>query len=138
MKLNLFLAADYANITREGKLNVMGIFNNIYSHAFPARHASMHLVATLGAELGEPGQTRDFTVKLLDEDGKGIFDLSGQFQIPIGEHGRKPEVNMILELKDIVFPKPGIYQFVLLVEKDHKGELTLYLNPVEMPKPVGE
>ena len=121
MKLNQFLAADYANISREGKLNVMGIFNDIYSPSFPARHSSMHLVITLGAELGEPGQTRDFCVKLLDEDANQIFDLSGQIQIPKIERGRMPEMNLILELKDIVFPKPGTYQFVFLVEKDHKG-----------------
>ena len=138
MKILLFLVTDYANITREGKLNVMGIFNDIYSHDFPTRHASMHLVAKLGAELGEYGQTRDFTVVLRDEDGNPIFDLSGQFQIPQGERGRKPEVNIILELKDIVFPKPGIYQFALLVEKDHKGELSIYVNKLDMPKPAAE
>jgi hypothetical protein len=53
MKQLLFLAADYANITGDGKLNVMGIFNDIYSFNFPARHSSMHLVARLGAELSE-------------------------------------------------------------------------------------
>jgi len=136
MKLLLFLAADYANITREGKLNVMGIFNDVYSYQFPARHSSMHLVAKLGAELGEYGQARDFTVKLLDADGNPVFDLSGQFQIPYGEHGRKPEVNLILELKDIVFPKEGVYQFVLLVDKDHKGELSLYVNKLDEPNPA--
>jgi hypothetical protein len=133
MKLLLFLAADCANITREGKLNVMGVFNDIFSQNFPARHSSMHLVAKLGAELGEYGQTRDFKVDLLDEDGRPIFDLSGQFQIPVGERGRKPEVNLILELKDIVFPKAGTYEFVLLVEKDQKGELTLYVNQIDLP-----
>ena len=138
MKLLLFLTADYANITREGKLNVMGIFSDVYSSQFPARHPSMHIVAKLGAELGEYGQTRDFIVKLLDEDGNQIFDLSGQFQIPKGERGRKPEVNVILELKDIVFLKPGIYQFAFLVEKDHKGELSLYVNKVDASKPAEE
>jgi hypothetical protein len=138
MKQLLFLAADYANITGDGKLNVMGIFNDIYSFNFPARHSSMHLVARLGAELGEYGQTRNFTVKLLDEDGNQIMDISGQFQTPKGEHGRKPEVNIILELKDVVFPKPGTYQFVILVDKDHKGELSLYVNQIEPPKPAAE
>ena len=138
MKQLLFLTADYANITREVKLNVMGIFNNIYTQIFPARHSSMHLIAKLGAELGEYGQTRDFTVVLLDEDGNQIFDLSGQIQIPMGGRGIKPEVNIILELKDIVFPKPGIYQFVFFVEKDHKGEISLYVNQVDGPKPAGE
>ncbi|HMN00770.1 MAG TPA: hypothetical protein PKC99_17335 [Anaerolineales bacterium] len=138
MRPLLFLAADYANITREGKLNVMGIFNDIYAQTFPARHSSMQIVIKLGAELGEYGQTRNFTLKLLDGSGNQIFDLSGQFQVPPGGHGRKPEVNLILELKDIVFPKEDIYQFVLLVDKDHKGELTLYVNKVEAPKPAAE
>ena len=138
MILSLFLVADYANITREGKLNVMGIFNDIYAQTFPARHSSMHLVAKLGAELGEYGQTRDFTVKLLDADANPIFDLAGQFQVPTGRQGRKPEVNLILELKDIVFPKEGTYQFVLLVDKDHKGELSLYVNRLDVPKAATE
>ena len=138
MKQLLFLAADYANITGDGKLNVMGIFNDINSFNFPARHSSMHLVARLGAELGEYGQTRNFTVKLLDEDGSQVMDVSGQFQTPKGERGRKPEVNIILELKDVVFPKPGMYQFVILVDKDHKGELSLYVNQIEAPKPAVE
>lgn len=138
MKLTLFLAADYANITREGKLNVMGIFNDIYAQTFPARHSSMHLVAKLGAELGEYGQTRNFRVKLLDADGNPILDLSGQFQVPPGGQGRKPEVNLILELKDLIFPREGIYQFVLLVDKDQKGELSLYVNKMDATKPAAE
>jgi len=138
MKQLLFLAADYANITGDGKLNVMGIFNDIYSFNFPARHPSMHLVAKLGAELGEYGQTRNFTVKLLDEDGNPIMDISGQFQVPKGERGRKPEVNIVLDLKDVVFPKPGIYQFIILVDKDYKGELSLYVDKIDAPKPAEE
>jgi hypothetical protein len=137
MKSLLFLVADYANVTGDGKLNVMGIFNDINATNFPARHSSMHLVAKLGAELGEYGQTRNFTVKLLDEDANQILDISGQLEIPNGEKGRKPEVNIILELKDIVFPKAGIYQFVLMIDKDHKNELTLYVNTIETPKSVG-
>lgn len=138
MRPILFLVADYANITREGKLNVMGIFNDIYSFNFPGRHSSMHLVCKLGAELGEYGQTREFAVKLLDDDGNQIMDVAGQFQVPKGERGRKPEVNIILELKDVVFPKPGSYQFVILVDKDHKGELSLYVNQLEQLRPAAE
>jgi hypothetical protein len=138
MKVILFLAADYANISREGKLNVMGIFNDIFASTFPARHSSMHLVAKLEAELGEYGNARDFSVKLLDADGNQIFDLSGQFQVPPGGHGKKPEVNLILELKDLIFPKEGWYTFVLLVDKDHKGEFSLHVNKMDAPKPVVE
>ena len=77
MKLLLILAADYANITNDGKLNVMGIFREINASHFPARHPSMHIVVILGAELGEYGQTRILTIKLRDPDGNEIMSLSG-------------------------------------------------------------
>ncbi len=131
MKPLLFLAADYANVTGDGKLNVMGVFNDINAANFPARHASMYLVAKLEAELGEYGQTRIFSVILLDEDANQIMDIQGQLVVPRGERGRRPEVNIILDLKDIIFPKPGHYSFVLLLEKDQKCELTLHANTVE-------
>jgi hypothetical protein len=74
----------------------------------------------------------------MDDDGNAIFNLSGQFQVPPGGHGRVPEVNLILELKDIIFPKEGNYQFALLVDKDHKGIYSLHLNKVEAPMPGAE
>jgi len=130
MKVLLLQAADYANITRDGKLNIMGIFSEINAPNFPARHPSMHLVAKLGAELGEYGQTRMLLILLKDSDGNDIMSLSAPIEIPKGEGGRKPEVNAILELKDIVFPKPGPYQFIVLVDKDFKGDLTIYANQI--------
>ncbi|MBI5054129.1 MAG: hypothetical protein HZC38_19235 [Chloroflexi bacterium] len=133
MKLVLFLVADYANVTGDGKLNVMGIFGEIYAHNFPARHSAMHIVVKLMGELGEYGQKRGLTVKLLDPDGNPVIDLSGEIDVPMPKDGRKSEVNAIMGVRDIIFPKPGPYQFVVLVDKDHKGELTVYLNKIDMP-----
>lgn len=133
MKLLFLLAADYANITNDGKLNVMGIFRDINAFNFPARHSSMHLVIKLSPELGEYGDTRTLTVKLRDPDGVEIMSLMGPAAIPNSVGGRIPEVNAILELKDIIFPKPGPYQFVVLIDKDYKGDLAIYVNKMEAP-----
>ena len=138
MKPLLFLVADYANVTGDGKLNVMGIFNDINAFNFPARHPSMHLIAKLAPELSEYGQKRSFTVILMDPDGSHVMELSGELDVPKGQGGRKPEVNIILDLKDIIFPKDGRYQFVLLIDKDQKDELTIYVNQIEIPKPLKE
>lgn len=134
MKPILFLVADYANITGDGKLNVMGIFNSINSFNFPARHSSMYLIAKLSPEISEYGQRRSFTILLMDADGSHILDLSGEFDVPRGQNGKKPEVNIMFELKDVVFTKPGRYLFVLLIDKDQKDEVTLHVNQVEPPK----
>lgn len=134
MKLLLFLTADYANITGDGKINVMGIFREINSTSFPTRHSSMHLVIKFGAELGEYGDTRTLTVKLRDPDGNDIMGLSGSVVVPNIVGGKIPEVNAIFELKDIIFPKPGFYQFVVLIDKDYKGDIPVYVNKLEVPK----
>jgi len=133
MKPLLFLAADYANITGDGKLNVMGIFNDVNADSFPARHPSMFLIAKLAPELSEYGQQRDYTIILMDADANHILELSGKFQVPRPQNGRKPEVNIIFDLKDIVFTKAGRHVFIIQVDKDQKDEFTLYVNQIISP-----
>lgn len=128
MKVQLFLAADYANMTREGKLNVMGIFTRINAPEFPARHPSLYLVMNLVAELGEFDQVRDIKIVLFDEDGKEQLSVVGKADFSSSNAPSAPEVSAALELRDIVFPKPGRYVFVLIVDKDHKASLSIQVD----------
>jgi hypothetical protein len=136
MELLTILAADYANIAEGGKLNVMGIFRNINATKFPARHNSMHLVVKLAADLGEYGQSRILTVKLLEPDGKEVMMVSGPFKIPAGGGGQRPEVNVVLEIKDVIFPHPGRYEFCVFVDKDQKGSLPLDISEITPNPPL--
>ncbi|MBA4375273.1 MAG: hypothetical protein C0401_03755 [Anaerolinea sp.] len=133
MELLTILAADYANIAEGGKLNVMGIFRNINGTIFPTRIPSMHLVIKLGADLGEYGETRELTIKLFDPDGKEIIKISGPIKIPEANNGQRPEVNAVLELRDLVFPNPGRYQFCVFIDKDHKGVLPIDVFQLDNP-----
>src|SRR5688572_5050423 len=131
MQVALLLAADYANVAQGGKLNVMGIFDNIRAATFPARHASMHLVVKLAAEPGEGGQMRAITILLIDEDGGEVMRMTQELQIPPHIGGRRPEMNFIMELRDVVFPSPGVYEFVVQVDRDTKATLPVHLMPQE-------
>lgn len=125
MKVSLFLLADYANLTEDGKLNIMGLFNIIYSSNFPTQHPQMAIVAKLKAELGEDGQTRDIRVALFSPDGKKLLEVGGAMQFPQRASGQNPEINAIITLQNVVFPEPGPYSFVLFVDKDNKDNLSL-------------
>lgn len=131
MEIVTFLAADYANIADHGKLNVMGIFANIFAQKFPAQHPSMFLVIKLRPQLGEYGKERKITILLHDADGKQLLSLSNDVKVPEVIQGRIPEVNAILQFNNIVFEKPGVYRFILLVDKDHKGELDIHVSQLE-------
>ena len=50
MRVSLALLADYSNVSREGKLNILGIFDTIYAPRFPTTHAHLQLVVRFEAE----------------------------------------------------------------------------------------
>lgn len=125
MQTLTFLAADYANIAEGGKLNVMGIFRSISSERFPTRHPSMYLVIKLGAELGEHGQKRDMSVILRDPLGKELLKTTGEIEVPYSQSGLQSEINILLNLRDVVFPIAGPFQFILFIDKDQKGSLDI-------------
>lgn len=129
MQVALLLAADYANVAQGGKLNVMGIFDNIRAQTFPARHASMHLVVKLAADPGEGGQTRTITILLVDEDGGEMMRMSNDLQVPPQTGGRRPEMNFIMELRDLMFPRPGTYEFAVQVDRDTKATHAIHVLP---------
>lgn len=131
MELLTILAADYANITQNGKLNVMGIFGNIYAPNFPARHLSMTLVVKLGANLGEYGEQRQLSIRLMNADGIEIWRFENPVQIPQPTGGQRPEINAIIQINEIVFPEPGRYQFGVYVDRDYKGDLPIDVIKIE-------
>ncbi len=133
MELLTILAADYANIAQGGKINVMGIFRNIYATRFPAAHPSMALIVKLGADLGEYGDERTLTIKLLTADGRELMRIESPIKIPEGKGGQRPEVNAIFEINGMVFPEPGRYQFSVQVDRDVKGSLALDVVKLEEP-----
>jgi len=51
MEVVLAVLADYANVSQEGKLNIMGIFDIISSEKFPTFHPEMKLVVQFEASI---------------------------------------------------------------------------------------
>lgn len=133
MLLDLLLIADYVNITADGKLNVMGIFNSIHSTEFPTAHPEMFLVAKLSADPSEYGTRKKLAIKLLDEGGKPIASLlEREIEIPHGKGDNVVAIRQLLKLTGLVFPQPGAYQFSLLIDNEQKGSQTVQL--IQTPK----
>jgi hypothetical protein len=128
MEKLLLVVADYANMTENKKLNIMGIFNEITPPAYPYSHPSLFLIFKLRAELGEYGTNRTFTIKFMDADGVELLSIPQDLQIPTIVGGKRPEVNGVFGINGLHFPKPGMYNFVILVDRDPKGEVSIQAN----------
>lgn len=127
MVVKLAALADYSNISREGKLNILGVFDLIRARTFPVRHRSMQLIMILEAEPAEAGSDKDIQVKLMDADGQKVFEISGQMKLPHPKSGETIKSNQILNLNNIRFEKPGDYAFCILINGEQKARVPVKL-----------
>jgi hypothetical protein len=128
VKLTLGLLADFANKSSDGKLNILGAFTRIWADRYPATHPEMKLVLRFEIHPAELGQTKKIQIQLRDENGRQIFELSGDMNLrqPPPEalpRGQMMHSDQILGLNRLTFAAPGRYEFVVLVNGEIKGEV---------------
>lgn len=133
MEVTLAVLADYSNVSREGKLNILGIFDVIFTRNFPVVHHSMQLVMTFEAPRSEVGTNKNVQVRLIDADGKQIFEISGQFNLPSSVPAGMMVIknNHILNLNNLAFQRPGDYAFHILINGEEKKSVPLKLVQVQ-------
>ena len=133
MEVTLSLLADYANVSKEGKLNVMGLFTIINAPALPWVHPQMQLVLELEAGPAEWDSQKDIQIMLLDADGNQILSVQGNAKVPKGEAGRRVRINMIMTFGNVKFDAEGDYTFAILIGGETKKEIPLRVNQVSPP-----
>lgn len=129
MEVSLALLADYANVSVEGKLNIMGIFSLIYAPAVPTIHPQMRLVIQFKVDPAERGTSKMIEIKLLDADGNLLAGVGQNIQIP-EDAPLNAEIPQIAVLNGLTFPKYGDYAFKILVNQDTKKTVSFTVAPV--------
>ncbi len=124
MQVKLAVVADYANVSSEGKLNILGIFDRINVSDLPAAHPQMHLILRLEAHSAERDRPHKIEIRLHDPDGQTIFELAGEI-VPRGESGQAIVSNQILTINNMAIAKVGEYTFIVFVDNDLKAEVPL-------------
>lgn len=113
MELALGLVCDDARVDPEGKLDVRGAFHDLYAPGFPAKQDRMVLVLALEWDQGDHGRYQ-FTVDLVDPQGRPSLTVRGHSDVDAREEGRPPpRTRLVMPLEEVVFPVPGRYRFKL-------------------------
>lgn len=124
MDIAFALLADAANISREGKLNILGAFDRIYGGKFPLTWPRMVLVTRFVASPAEYGSEKSLEIVTLDADGKRLASASGKMRVPSGQAGRQLKINHVLPMS-ITFPDAGPYSIEILVNGEPKAAVPL-------------
>jgi hypothetical protein len=129
MDIKLGVLADYASITQEGKLNILGIFDTINAPGFPFVLPIFYVVVSYEAGAAEYGNTKNTEIVLCDEDGNELLRLLQSIQVSRPNRaGTMVTTNQIAGIVGFPFKKSGDYQFDILVNGDSKQTISLRIN----------
>ncbi|OGW47274.1 MAG: hypothetical protein A2Y66_02800 [Nitrospirae bacterium RBG_13_41_22] len=131
IKIPFALLADYSNVSKEGKLNILGIFTHLYALKEPITHPQMQLVFTLEADRVETGRKHHLDIELIDGDGKKVFTFGADFEFSEPAAGEtRVSANQNLVINNMQFPHFGKYDFKILVNDEVRGEAELNILPI--------
>lgn len=135
LKIILAVVSDAANISREGKLNITGIFHNIKTSRFPASHPSMVLVYIIESDRGDNQQTHTLKIDLIDEDGSLLIpSLQGKINFKAAETVKQIRAPQIIQLSNVQFKKPGTHEFKIILNGEIMGTVPLDIIQIEKKK----
>lgn len=128
MDVTFAVLADYANVSREGKLNVMGIFDRVFARQLPSRFPPMQLVIRLEARPEELGREHAIRIQLSDPAGAALFDINGDFTPRGPEPGQPVSVNHVVGLADLPLQKTGVHTVVIWINGERKRDVALRVD----------
>jgi len=129
LSLQLGVLCDYAMISQDGKLSLIGIFDRIGVMQVPVHHPRFFVVAALHGET----EVNAVEMELVTPDGRSIM----RQQI-----GIDPEAisagngNLLLEVTMLPLEMVGRYEFRLHAGDDVLGMIPLTVAPVNMNQPA--
>lgn len=116
MKIPVAFLADEANISQDGKLNVLGIFDRIGAASFPTVHAKMVFGFRVQTGYGDAGRAFAVRVRMVDEDGAALFEAGGEMVAPPVPPGELSTTSQVFTLVGVQFDQPGTYKFLVLAD----------------------
>src|SRR5690349_12260305 len=104
MEVTFAHLCDYATVSREGKLSIMGIFSQINAPKVPIVHPQMFLAFEFSFDYAEVGREFTYEIQIVDEDGHKIWGIETggaiQSQTPV-KPGEIPSVGQIVAIQNL-------------------------------------
>ncbi len=134
MDVKLAVVADFASVSIDNKLNILGVFQEINTPVLPATVPHMYLVLSLEAEPEQYGKQLSLRVVLLEDDPEGneLLTVEGLAQVPEPRHqGDRAYSNQVIGLSGVTFERAGAYRFSVSVDNREIAVVPLLVNRLE-------
>lgn len=127
MRLLYAALCESARERPDGRLDVHGVFHDLFAPGFPAEQTDVELLVVLEWSPAEAG-SQPFSIDVLDPAGSPVGSVNGETQVrtPV-QPGVPARTTIIARLDRMVFPQAGTYELVLEAAGERRPLLPLHL-----------
>lgn len=139
MHISFAVFADGANLSQEGKLNVLGVFDALAVGGFPAVHPRTHFVVRLKGSLDDAG-THRLSFSWVNPAGEVLWSSDGELNVTSGPNPGFEMDLPIIAVIDLPLNQAGMYEMQVSLDGILVSEVRLHVTataPVVMPPAAG-
>jgi hypothetical protein len=127
MHLSFALFADAANISQEGKLNILGVFDAVQCGTLPTIHPRAHLVVRLKGGQEDVG-IHTVTLGWVNPQGNELWSSNGELNIGAPPPGVTEMDLPLIAAIDLPLDASGAYTMRIALDGEVHGEVRLVVR----------
>ena len=133
MILRLSAVCEAARERPDGRMDLVGVFNELSAPGFPAMQDRMTVVFVVEWEPGESGRL-PLRADMIDHKGRKLLTIQGHTDVDERTSDRAPpQTRLVMPLDKVVFPEPGRYRFELIAGGHVADACAFYVGESEAP-----
>jgi hypothetical protein len=136
MNVAFALFADAANLSQEGKLNVLGVFDALQVGSLPAVHPRAHLVVHLKGTPTDVGR-HTVTLRWVNPHGSELWTSTGELNVGQPPAGvTEMDLPLIAQI-DLPIDAAGAYRMTISLDEHPKTEVPVQVRTAAQVRPPG-
>ena len=134
MQVAFAVFADAANLSQEGKLNVLGVFDALQVGTLPAVHPRAHLVVHLKGSPADVGR-HTVTLRWVNPSGNELWTSSGELNVGQPPAGvTEMDLPLIAQI-DLPIDAAGGYHMSVSLDERTSAEVPVQVRTVQQVRP---
>lgn len=127
MQVSFALFADAANLSQEGKLNILGVFDALQVAGFPAVHPRAHLVVHLKGTQLDVG-THSLSLRWVNPQGNELWESTGGVEVgPPPPSAVEMDLPIIAQI-DLPMDGPGGYALRIALDGESLAAVPVHVR----------
>lgn len=127
MIVSFAMFADAANISQEGKLNILGVFDAVQVGTMPAVHPRAHLVVRFKGTPLDVG-IHQVALRWVNPGGVELWSSDGQVELSAPPPGVTEVDIPLIATIDLPLDMQGSYAMMVFVNDEPRGEVPLHVR----------